>query len=209
MKGYKQIVLDYNSIKDYVELPDRYYRLLEDKKMKIAHFSDVLRVYLLEKYGGTWIDSTIYLTDKIPDEIMNSNFCILQKDILSDLSGNNNSCFFIHNKEYSAHIAMMKNILDKYWAENDFVINYFMFEHISTMSSQIKGELKDEWDNMPRYSAEITGELQKHLFDDFQSQNWEEFKKKTSIHKLSYKIIRNKTSGKSYYDYIMSLDSGK
>ena len=66
MKGYKQIVLDYNSIKDYVELPDRYYRLLEDKKMKIAHFSNVLRVYLLEKYGGAWVDSKNYLSGKIP-----------------------------------------------------------------------------------------------------------------------------------------------
>ena len=207
MKGYKQIVLDYNSIKDYVELPDRYYRLLEDKKMKIAHFSDVLRVYLLEKYGGTWIDSTIYLTDKIPDEIMNSNFCILQKDILSDLSGNNNSCFFIHNKEYSAHIAMMKNILDKYWAENDFVINYFMFEHISTMLSQIKGELKDEWDNMPRYSAEITGELQKHLFDEFKIDEFEKVKKLTPIHKLTYKKPKKTAQKNTYYDYILNEEN--
>ena len=207
MKGYKQIVLDYNSIKDYVELPDRYYRLLEDKKMKIAHFSDVLRVYLLEKYGGTWIDSTIYLTDKIPDEIMNSNFCILQKDILSDLSGNNNSCFFIHNKEYSAHIAIMKNILDKYWAENDFVINYFMFEHISTMLSQIKGELKDEWDNMPRYSAEITGELQKHLFDEFKIDEFEKIKKLTPIHKLTYKKPKKTAQKNTYYDYILNEEN--
>ena len=207
MKGYKQIVLDYNSIKDYAELPDRYYRLLEDKKMKIAHFSDVLRVYLLEKYGGTWIDSTIYLTDKIPDEIMNSNFCILQKDILSDLSGNNNSCFFIHNKEYSAHIAMMKNILDKYWAENDFVINYFMFEHISTMLSQIKGELKDEWDNMPRYSAEITGELQKHLFDEFKIDEFEKIKKLTPIHKLTYKKPKKTAQKNTYYDYILNEEN--
>lgn len=207
MKGYKQIVLDYNSIKDYVELPDRYYQLLEDKKMKIAHFSNVLRVYLLEKYGGTWIDSTIYLTDKIPDEIMNSNFCILQKDILSDLSGNNNSCFFIHNKEYSAHIAMMKNILDKYWAENDFVINYFMFEHISTMLSQIKGELKDEWDNMPRYSAEITGELQKHLFDEFKIDEFEKIKKLTPIHKLTYKKPKKTAQKNTYYDYILNEEN--
>lgn len=207
MKGYKQIVLDYNSIKDYVELPEIYYRLLENKKMKIAHFSDVLRVYLLEKYGGTWIDSTIYLTDKIPDEIMNSNFCILQKDILSDLSGNNNSCFFIHNKEYSAHIAMMKNILDKYWAENDFVINYFMFEHISTMLSQIKGELKDEWDNMPRYSAEITGELQKHLFDEFKIDEFEKIKKLTPIHKLTYKKPKKTAQKNTYYDYILNEEN--
>ena len=179
MKGYKQIVLDYNSIKDYVELPDRYYRLLEDKKMKIAHFSDVLRVYLLEKYGGTWIDSTIYLTDKIPDEIMNSNFCILQKDILSDLSGNNNSCFFIHNKEYSAHIAMMKNILDKYWAENDFVINYFMFEHISTMLSQ----------------------------NEFKIDEFEKIKKLTPIHKLTYKKPKKTAQKNTYYDYILNEEN--
>ena len=209
MPDKKQVIITFDTIKDYIELPEIYYRLLENKKMKIAHFSDVLRVYLLEKYGGTWVDSTIFLTDKIPDDIMNSNFCILQKDIKTDVSKNNNSCFFIHSKEYSYHIEALKNILDKYWQDNDYLINYFMFEHISTMLSEIEGELKIEWDSMPRYSAEITGELQKHLFDDFQSQNWEEFKKKTSIHKLSYKIIRNKTSGKSYYDYIMSLDSGK
>ncbi len=209
MPDKKQVIITFDTIKDYIELPEIYYRLLENKKMKIAHFSDVLRVYLLEKYGGTWVDSTIFLTDRIPDDIMNSNFCILQKDIKTDVSKNNNSCFFIHSKEYSYHIEALKNILDKYWQDNDYLINYFMFEHISTMLSEIEGELKIEWDSMPRYSAEITGELQKHLFEDFQSQNWEEFKKKTSIHKLSYKIIRNKTSGKSYYDYIMSLDSGK
>lgn len=207
MKGYKQIVLDYNSIKDYIELPEIYYRLLENKKMKIAHFSDVLRVYLLEKYGGTWVDSTIFLTDKIPDDIMNSNFCILQKDIKTDVSKNNNSCFFIHNKEYSAHIAMMKNILDKYWAENDFVINYFMFEHISTMLSQIKGELKDEWDNMPRYSAEITGELQKHLFDEFKIDEFEKIKKLTPIHKLTYKKPKKTAQKNTYYDYILNEEN--
>ena len=171
MPDKKQVIITFDTIKDYIELPEIYYRLLENKKMKIAHFSDVLRVYLLEKYGGTWVDSTIFLTDRIPDDIMNSNFCILQKDIKTDVSKNNNSCFFIHSKEYSYHIEALKNILDKYWQDNDYLINYFMFEHISTMLSQIEGELKNEWDSMPRYSAEITGELQKHLFEDFQSQN--------------------------------------
>ena len=101
-------------------------------------------------------------------------------------------------------MAVIKNVLDKYWKENDFLINYFMFEHVSTMLSDKTPALKEEWDKMPYYDAEITGELQNHLFDDYTSEGFEEFKKKTSMHKLSYKVIRGQTSGKSYYDYILS-----
>ena len=79
MPGKKQVIITFDTIKDYIELPKRYYDLLENKKIPIAIFSDILRVYLLNKYGGSWVDSTIYLTDKIPDDIMNSNFCVLQK----------------------------------------------------------------------------------------------------------------------------------
>ena len=204
MPDKKQVIITFNTIKNYIELPQRYYDLLENKKIPIAIFSDILRVYLLNKYGGTWVDSTIYLTDKIPDDIMNSNFCVLQKNPETDNHKNKMSCFFIHTKGYSEHMAVIKNVLDKYWKENDFLINYFMFEHVSTMLSDKTSALKEEWDKMPYYDAEITGELQNHLFDDYTSEGFEEFKKKTSIHKLSYKVIRGQTSGKSYYDYILS-----
>jgi len=205
MPEYKQIILSYDNIKNYVELPKRYYDLLEAGKIPLALFSDILRLYLLSKYGGTWVDSTIYLTDKIPDDIMNSNFCVLQKNPETDAFEDKMSCFFIHSKCNSKHLEVLRRILDKYWSENDFPIHYFMFEHISTILSNITPELKAEWDSMPYYNAEITGELQKHLFDDYTQEGWNDFKQKTSIHKLSYKVIREETSGKSYYDWLCRL----
>ena len=38
-----------------------------------THFSDLIRLNLLNQYGGTWIDSTCLQTEKIPDYIKNSN----------------------------------------------------------------------------------------------------------------------------------------
>jgi len=205
MPDKKQVILSFDTIKNYIELPQRYYDLLKSGKMPIAHFSDVLRVYLLQKYGGTWIDATIYLTNRIPDDIMNSSFCVLQKDPKIDNQENKMSCFFIHTNGYSEHIAMMKKILDSYWAENDFVINYFMFEHLSTMLSDKTPSLKQEWESMPYYNAkELTEPLQKKLFEDFDEQEWVDLKTKTDIHKLTYKKVVEKTSGKSYYDYIIN-----
>lgn len=203
MAEYRQIILNYETIKDYVELPKRYYDLLELGKMSIAHFSDILRVYLLSKYGGTWIDSTIYLTGKVPEDIMKSKFFVFQKNPLTDDQQNKMSCFFIHAEPDSVNLAAMKNFLDLYWGENDFVINYFMFEHASTLFSEASPELKNEWSAMPYYDSDPTKPLQKYIFEDYTESGWQNFTSQSNIHKLSYKIIREQTSGKSYYDYII------
>ena len=205
MPEYEQIILSFDTIKDYVDLPQRYYDLVKQGNMSIAHFSDILRTYLLSdpRWGGTWIDSTIYLTGKIPDDIMNSKFCVLQKNPQTDNQENKMSCFFIHSRPESANINALKNFLDKYWAENDFVINYFFYEHASTMLSDLTPELKQEWDSMPYYDAEITGLMQKQLLDKYSIEGWKALCEKTNIHKLSYKVICEKTSGKTYYDYIL------
>ena len=62
-EGNRKInILSFDTIKDYVELPQRYYDLVSSGKMPVALFSDILRMYLLTQYGGVWIDSTIMLT---------------------------------------------------------------------------------------------------------------------------------------------------
>ena len=197
-------VLSFDTIKDYVELPQKYYDLLNSGKIPIAIFSDILRLYLLEKYGGGWVDSTIYLTDKIPQSVWNSDFCVVQKNPLTDLQENKMSCYFIRAKKESANLRAIKQSIENYWAENDFLINYFMFEHISTMLSCKTPELKAEWDRMPYLSGESSGKLQNILFDDFNKNVWDKIVKETCIHKLSYKILREKVNKNSYYNWIIN-----
>ena len=44
-------VLSFDNINNYVKIPQKYYDLLEQKKIPIAIFSDILRLYLLTTYG--------------------------------------------------------------------------------------------------------------------------------------------------------------
>lgn len=41
-----------------------------------THLSDLLRLELLIRYGGLWIDSTTYMTGTIPAYIDDSNFFV-------------------------------------------------------------------------------------------------------------------------------------
>ena len=196
------VLLNYETIKDYIELPARYYDLLSKGKIPLAHFSDVLRTYLLAQYGGLWVDSTIYFTGKIPEEIFKSDFFVLSKDETKDWLENNMSNYFIRSKAGNKIINALKLALDDYWKENDFVINYFMYEHIATILSKTE-TLKEEWDKMPCFSAVDTGLLLTEMNKDYDKKVFDEIKSKTNMHKLSYKRVLADTSGKSYYDKII------
>lgn len=203
----KKVILSYETISDYVEIPSMYYDLVNSGKMSITFFSDILRTYLLTQYnGGTWIDSTIYLTDKIPSEILNSEFFVFQKNPKTDRLENKMSSFFMHSKGLCKIIQVMKEVFREYWSENDFLINYFLIEHLVSMLSIENDEFKALWDKMPYYSAEDTGLLQTKMFEDFDFEEFENIKKKTNLHKLSYKILKQQSSGHSYYDYIINKE---
>ena len=56
------VLITKENFRDYVDIPE--YVISKWKKGKIlnAHFSDILRLALLIKYGGLWIDATVFCT---------------------------------------------------------------------------------------------------------------------------------------------------
>ena len=73
------IVLDFESLKNYIEIPNYIQEKYEKGIIPHANFSDYVRLCLLAKYGGTWIDSTLLLTDKLPDYMLNSELFMVKK----------------------------------------------------------------------------------------------------------------------------------
>jgi len=62
LTGYSLVVIDNLNWTEYIELPEYIVKKWEKKQIPAAMFSDLLRVELLIKYGGTWIDSTVLCT---------------------------------------------------------------------------------------------------------------------------------------------------
>lgn len=70
LKGWKQIVLTDSTISEYVtDYPPNY------NEMRVSHKSDWLRLSIIKKYGGCWLDATIIINsliefDKIYEEAL-------------------------------------------------------------------------------------------------------------------------------------------
>lgn len=72
--GRQVVLLTENNVQNYINMPDYLNEKLKSGVLPLAIYTDLMRVALLEHYGGTWMDATILLTDEISQEILNSDF---------------------------------------------------------------------------------------------------------------------------------------
>lgn len=65
MKDWKITVITAENMNEYVQFPDYIVRKWKEGMISNTHLSDLLRLELLIRYGGLWIDSTTYMLSLI------------------------------------------------------------------------------------------------------------------------------------------------
>ena len=183
----RHIVLNLDNIEDYVNIPEKYYHLLKSGRMGMAHFSDILRTMLLIKHGGCWIDSTVLLTAQLPEYIINSDIFVFKNYEKSDFDGLNMASYFIHSKPNNKILKDTRDIIWKYWQDNNYLMNYFLYLHAFTLATKSNKENTKIWNNIPFVSFIPVQHFQNELMNEFSLDKWNVIKSTTSIHKLSFK----------------------
>lgn len=217
--GYKVIVLNKDNIKNYIEIDANIEYKYENNLISNAHYSDYIRTCLLVKYGGIWIDSTVLLTNNIPKSILAQDFFVfknpiwfinkvvpneslfkvfLQTDKDAGLYG---SSWFILSKPNSHILKIQKDLLEKYWKSENKLCHYFLY-HFFISKTLIKNDLcKNIFENMFSLSNKETLILGQILTQKYDNEQWEDIKKLSSIHKLTYKF--NKIEKGSFLEFIL------
>lgn len=202
----KHIVLNMKNVEDYVEIPSKYYDLLKSKKILKAHFSDILRLKLLITHGGLWADATIYLTDKIPNYITNSDLFLFQNYENIDIDRLNIANYFIHSKPNNKILKDTLDIINEYWKDNDYLMNYFLNLYALTLATKMDTANKNLWHQVPFASLFPVQRLQEELKDEFNALKWEAIKQNSFVHKLSYKekVLKLNSTKNSFYEKLIN-----
>ena len=206
--GEKVVFLDKYNMFDYIELPDY---IIEKYKRGIiphANFSDMLRLSLLAKYGGVWIDATIYLSDRIPDKIFTADFFSfrsLSTSLLKDIDSldeyimycNNfnsvisfESPYFLSAKSGNDIVNGVLALFLEYWKKENSVKDYLMIDKFFILTILHNKILKEQFLNMPEYYFENLLLLQHTLFEQFDMSLYDSIAKITPVHKLTHKNLK-------------------
>jgi hypothetical protein len=188
--GYRHVLITDDNISDFVEMPDFIIEKFKKGYISKTHFSDILRVCLLSKYGGIWIDATVLLTGQIPKNIEESDFFVF-KNPDHNLTKILISNWFILSKPNHPLVNMIKEALFFYWKQNSRMIDYFMFHYLFSVGVKKNLLCKKLFDNIPFSSNKAPHDLQHLLGSESKISDCEnmcdKIAKESSIHKLTYK----------------------
>ena len=230
--GYEIKVIDAENWKEYIELPDFIVNKWEKKQIPPALFSDLLRLELLIKYGGTWIDSTVLCTgfkdsnvdlsvepanarhteNKLSSTLAQSQPSKWQEYLDADLflfqytnQGSipvSISNWFISACSNNEVLMVLRKVLYAYWKDYDCVLDYYIFHLFFAMISK---EYPKQILAMPYGQSQNSLVLLHHWGEKYDQKKWDKLTNQVCFHKLAFRTKDSlKVTRDNYYNYILN-----
>ena len=177
--GRKVILITEHNYNDYITIPKYILNKVRKGIISLTHFSDVIRVSLLSKFGGLYIDCGIFVTKPIflGDVSFFSTKVVSAND--KNVANQNKWVIgLIGATKGDVVVEYIRDMLYEYWKCFDIEIDYLMFDFI----------LKLGYDNIEAIHNEID-----HV--EYNSPNIHEsrylFNKEVDKDKLMYLVTNN------------------
>lgn len=187
------IYITEKNIDSYVQFPEHIQKKYKEGKIPMAQFSDLLRLVLLTRYGGTWVDATVLCTGlNEKEKLLDSDlflFQYLQKGEKRFLGISN---WFITASSNQKVLLILRDMLYQYWKDYDCVVAYFIF-HI--FFGMIAERMSEEFGKMSRMSNKYCFYLEHRLGDEYDETWMKELTARCSFHKLNGRLW-NEAEGK-------------
>ena len=194
------VVITEENYREYVELPEHIERKYRQGIVPHPLLSDILRLMLLIRYGGTWMDATVLCTgDSHWKEIQETDLFLFRYFRGGREVGISN--WFIHARPADDVLRSSLGMLLAYWRDYDCTVEYYIFHLFFSVAAK---RYPDVMKRMPRGNSFAFLQLGNRLALDFDEAWWEELTGKVSFHKLNYRLAAKAgDAGSSYYQHII------
>ena len=192
---YTTVRLTDNNLADYLDIPE----FVQEKRPSFsrAFFSDLLRLMLLKSYGGVWLDATILLSGRIPEDYLSLPFFIFRRDPHEpDKKYWRNTYAYYFGWAKGFRVNMLSSIMIAkkgsstasdlcdylllWWKEHTDLPDYFFL--------QILYDVYEAKESFPIVSDTIPHYYQQSINDPrFSLMRKEDIPRNIPIHKLTYK----------------------
>ncbi|MBO5619568.1 MAG: capsular polysaccharide synthesis protein [Paludibacteraceae bacterium] len=202
--GYEVIVLDQSTISDYIELPDYIKEKYRKGIIPHAQYSDLVRLALLQKYGGIWIDSTILLTGEIPNYITRADLFVFR----TWMQGH--SCIynpFLVSCPNHPLLGSVLSLLYEYWKNEDKLVSYSIMHLMFTTAIYASPQNQELWEKVPIVDGIQMFYLLPQMNKPYNAEAYHLATQLSSMHKLTYKFAQfgiDTNKEETFYDVLIN-----
>ena len=204
-------IITWDNMCDFVELPPHIMAKYESGLITKIHLTDILRYALVSSYGGAWIDSTVWLSHRIQDNLSGYLHQVYFTQRFPDWSccpqeacrGKWCNFFFMGQKECPLFSYVYEALL-YWWERHDRLIDYVMVDYVIWAGYCGVPEIQRLIDAVPAGNEQIWLMASK-LNEPYGAAAFEALMKENDFYKLSYKgHLAEETEGrKTIYGHIL------
>lgn len=159
------------------------------------------------KYGGVWVDSTLFFLKKIPIEYFTYNFFSIKDNINSSMSVAKHrwTTFFICSTKNSIFMEQLIYMFNTYIKKHNKFIDYLLIDYFIDIIYNNNEEFKNIIDNMPytNYNVHCMEKLKEKANKDFIKKILDD----NLFVKMTYKGLKEKSLLEYNSNYKLLIDN--
>lgn len=185
-------IITMDNIENYIEIPKLIKKKFQDGKIPMALYSDFIRIALLSKYGGFWIDSTVLVTSDISDLCTNYNYYTKKSDMVELHFGNYllQGRFAIHLLKIDNNELLINFLYDSllyYYKKFNAPVDYYLTNLLVDIAYKEFPEVKKMMDDLETNDHGLESKLNEKLNEKFDKNLYELYVNNMPFQKLSHK----------------------
>lgn len=186
---YKVTIITDENYKEFVDIPEWIEKKRKAGIITRTNYSDLLRLSLLAKHGGMWLDATFFCASpKIEEYFEYPLWSIKRPDYLhcSVASGYFAGYSLKCNHDNRWIFSIVRDFFLYYWKNNDTLIDYLLVDYMIALAQRHDMKIAKSFEEIIPNNP-CCDELYKVLGEPYNELLWQELKKDTALFKLTWK----------------------
>ncbi|MCI8377477.1 MAG: hypothetical protein HFH72_03040 [Lachnospiraceae bacterium] len=200
--GKKFVFLTMKNVGEYIEIPDYVMEKFSDGIIRPAFFSDILRLLLLEKYGGLWVDATVFCMDDFSYLYSGSNFFafrVTDEEVIA-------SSWFLYAAKGHVLVKETLRLVLRYCREMEQMEHYYIFHYFFRMAAEC---YEEEWDKVPAIEGSGCYLLFENMNAPYTEEKYQEIARAMPVQKLNYRQYLEIQKEDTFYQYVVAERLGQ
>lgn len=200
----EMVIITKNNYRDYIDFPQWLIDKVEDGRVTLTTFSDMIRAGFLYKYGGIWLDSTILLTETLPIDFWDYDIFTIRefRYCLPFMGGKSGQKFYRFLMEGFFY----------YYKNYESTKYYLLVTYLLDIAMNKYPDIRETYNKLPEKSWGISNisnfdSLSYHMNEKYTSEVYHKYMEGIYIHKLQRRFDRfgeNIHDSDNIYHYILS-----
>ncbi len=180
-----------DNYRQYVTFPDH----IEDKFVRqiitVTTLSDILRMSLLSRYGGIWVDATVFFTDALPEEFLTERY--YSQKMAGTPAAQREACkslwcgFCMGGRAGVPLFQFTRDAFSAWWQKHDDIVDYVLIDYLILEGYQHFPQIRELVDGVPNNNTGVF-DMYEVLNRPYTSELYTQLTRDNRIHKLTYKM---------------------